>query len=93
MMSRTIAHEHRTHPYTAGIAASGFIGAGGTARFVWDGEVWRPDGRTDAAVFAGSLTDTELRHRLAPDLATILALGPHWADHAHARYTRSIEED
>jgi hypothetical protein len=93
MMNRTIAHEHRTHPHTIGTTASGFIGAGGTATFRWDGELWRPEGRTDAALYLGALTDTELRARLQPDLATVLALGPHWADHGQRRYATTIEED
>jgi hypothetical protein len=93
MMNRTLAHEHRTHAYVIGIAASGFIGAGGTARFTWDGEVWRPEGRTDAALYAGALTDRELRARLSPDLATILALGPNWADHGTRQFVTTLEED
>jgi hypothetical protein len=92
MISRTLLQEHRTHAYTIGTMASGFIGAGGTARFCWDGEVWRPEGRTDAAVYLGCLTDSELRARLSPDLATVLRLGPHWADHGTRRFAAQLED-
>lgn len=85
MMKRSAVH----HGYPEGATASGFIGAGGTARFSWTGQVGRPEGRTDAAVFAGSLTDHELRTRMHPDLNTILRLGGHWA--AHQQHT--IEDD
>ena len=76
-----------------GTVASGFLGAGGTARFSWDGLVWRPQGRADAAAYAGCLTDSELRARLCPDLATLLALGPLWAEHGQRQFVAVIEED
>ena len=78
MLNRAAVHEHRTHPYSIGLAATGYLGAGGSARFTWDGEMWQPDGRTDAASLIGPLTDAELRRRLCPDLDTIFRLGPHW---------------
>lgn len=78
---------------TIGTVASGFLGAGGTARFAWDGLVWRPQGRADAAVYAGCLTDSELRAKLSPDLATILTLGPHWADHGTRQFVSVLGED
>jgi hypothetical protein len=93
MMKMALAHEHRTHAYAVGVVASGFIGAGGTAAFRWDGEHWQPEGRTDAAVFIGQLTDHELRARLSPDLSTILRLGPNWADHGTRRFARYLDED
>lgn len=78
MLSRKAVHEHRTHPYAVGIVATGYVGAGGSARFAWDGERWQPDGRTDAAILVGPLDDAELRSRLCPDLDTIMRIGPHW---------------
>jgi hypothetical protein len=92
-MNRHLAHEHHTHPLTVGTIASGFIGAGGTASFRWDGEVWRPEGRTDAAVYLGCLTDHDLRRQLQPDLATLSRLGPHWAEHGTRQFVVAIEED
>jgi hypothetical protein len=93
MMSRTLVHEHRTHAYTVGTVASGFIGAGGTAAWKWDGEHWQPEGRTNAAHYLGTLTDTELRAKLSPDLTTVLRLGPHWADHGTRRFLTTLDED
>lgn len=93
MMNRQLAHEHHTHQYQIGVVASGYIGAGGSARFRWDGLQWQPEGRTDAATLLGPLTDAELRFMLCPDMSTILRLGPHWSDAAAARFQKELVED
>lgn len=93
MMSKTLVREHRTHQYHIGTQASGFVGAGGTATYRWDGEHWEPVGRSDAALYLGPLTDTDLRAALSPDYATLLSLGPHWAEHGTRQFTYEMGED
>jgi hypothetical protein len=75
-MMRTAAVHHGYQLLTE---ASGYVATGTTVRFIWDGEHWTPTGRPDSpSQRMGTLTDTQLRERLHPDLETLLRLGGHW---------------